>query len=591
MNFARRAVLIMVWALLGSFAAGPRAVGAQAPVQYLAPGASAPLEPTAAPDLTTGHAWSLLPAISGSDSVLLHWPPRDGELAGPGTLRPALQLMARPTGLAAWGDTVHLVYERDRGRGENGATVSQRRVASVQAARGPAGTWEYLPAGRTRAEPPLPGDGDLAGFVATPVGPAALLGPEGAPGPLRLVVLQGGAWVEQPLPRGAEGANAATLLPLARGPALALWRGGAKLELWTSEATRAEGRATIAWAATPRAYTLPEPPGPAGESGSPRLLWLEGTLLAVEPRPQAGGRTVDVHAWILTSDAAVPLTTLEGLGAPISAVGLAGAGRLGLVFAEGPAAAPPAPGAPGASAAPAPAPRGPARGYRVREVGAADGAVRFEGPARSEALLTPRDYSVLLLVVGSVLAMVLLFVLRGENGQTVILPRHASLATPGKRSLAALMDFAPALIVGSWIHGVAPAEVLSLTVLLGGGVGVGPLATVLALAMVHTTAGELLWGRSLGKSLVGCEVVGLSRRRAEAPPAEDGEVRGAETVGSLTVGPPTPAQAVVRNIVKWFALPLGLLMFLDPNTRHPGDLAGRTLVVHREDEEPDGAEG
>src|SRR5690606_31387250 len=101
--------------------------------------------------------------------------------------------------------------------------------------------------------------------------------------------------------------------------------------------------------------------------------------------------------------------------------------------------------------------------------------------------------------------------------------------------------------------------------------------TLLGLGFVHCTLGEWLFGQSLGKALVGCEVVsvGVSRK-------VDGSVLPVASRVLLW-------QAAVRNLIRWGLPPRAWGGPSSPARRHRGDRWARATVVIRvepQDDEP-----
>ncbi|MEZ6318055.1 MAG: hypothetical protein R3B49_04760 [Phycisphaerales bacterium] len=130
------------------------------------------------------HAWMVM--TTDGTVRLLHLPPRSGveRPAEMGSVRAVRDLRAEPTGLAAVGARVYLLFESETKPGsESGRTVlSGRAVESV------GGLWAFDPPDLLEANPPLPAGGEVRGFTGTTGGPAALIVDGGR---ARVVVLQG----------------------------------------------------------------------------------------------------------------------------------------------------------------------------------------------------------------------------------------------------------------------------------------------------------------------------------------------------------------------------------------------------------------
>jgi hypothetical protein len=93
------------------------------------------------------------------------------------------------------------------------------------------------------------------------------------------------------------------------------------------------------------------------------------------------------------------------------------------------------------------------------------------------------------------------------------------------------------------------------------------LIATIGVGLAHCTLGEWLFGRSLGKGLVGCRVfhVRLSR--------------GADGTITPAVSKPTLWRALARNIVKWLLPPVAMAGLNLPDRRHRGDVVAGTVVV------------
>lgn len=335
-----------------------------------------------------------------------------------------------------------------------------------------------------------------------------------------------------------------------------------------------------------------------------------------------------IIVWAMDADRVTELNRIENVPLQYATLGLTGLSRLSVVSA---ANAPASTGEsstgtgamPGASRA-----RGAgeqSRELKFVEVSTLNGAELFAASAKREGPLTRRDVGTLALIVSAMTAVVLLFVLRADNTNVVRLPRGYSLAAPARRFVAAMIDFLPGYFIAVWSMGVSLSQVFLAgfggsgfeTVALFNGMdaltaGVTLIIASLVAAAAHCAVGEWLLGRSLGKLLTGCEVISVAdqharknarSRRGSAPSAADepgerkdgGEAVDGEADRAVPVQPAeaqriTLWQAVVRNAVRWIP-PLAILVVLDPNFRHPGDVLAGTVVAlppePEEDEEDD----
>jgi hypothetical protein len=254
-----------------------------------------------------------------------------------------------------------------------------------------------------------------------------------------------------------------------------------------------------------------------------------------------------------------------------------------------------------------------ARAFAVREVSLVNGEAVYQGPARREGLLSVRDFQYITLVFVGLMVVVVVFVLVSEKTLKVVLPTGVSLVGPGKRLMATILDLLPGLALAASLYGVSFFELFSASAMSKPGAA-APWFVGMLLAMAHSTLGEAIAGRSMGKMLMGYAVAGFSRRReggGEGATGGDGRTAGAgdqrqawereadekarrdgyELVGSYVLGPPRPWQALVRNVVKWGLFPLTILVLLDANMRHPGDVLSRTVTVEPSEGADGGGEG
>src|SRR5947207_169451 len=168
------------------------------------------------------------------------------------------------------------------------------------------------------------------------------------------------------------------------------------------------------------------------------------------------------------------------------------------------------------------------------------------------------------------MAVVLLFVLRSDGaGSPLSLPKGVVLAEPGRRIVAGLIDLAVAALITSRMARSAGLEVLTSSSFLRDPAGLETVLLLIGIGIVHSTLGEWLFGRSIGKSLAGCEVV---RPRYEKGP--DGEV-------NIVLERPSLWRAALRNLVRWLIPPLALSGMSGMDHRHRGDTAAGTAVVVR----------
>ncbi|MCK4871303.1 MAG: RDD family protein [Phycisphaerales bacterium] len=198
------------------------------------------------------------------------------------------------------------------------------------------------------------------------------------------------------------------------------------------------------------------------------------------------------------------------------------------------------------------------------------GRLRESGALHEPALLTSRSVQPLLFVAALLMATIVVIVFKPDPAaQAVTLPQGAAPADILGRALALLIDLVPALAVTLPVIGVSPTEaivalkdVLLLSMTLE---SLPVVSMILGITIMHSTATEVIWGRSLGKAVVGYRVVAISGEAA------------------------TPGQVVTRNGLKLIIclVPvIALLALWSPYRQHLGDTAARTVVVRqRPDEE------
>jgi hypothetical protein len=185
-----------------------------------------------------------------------------------------------------------------------------------------------------------------------------------------------------------------------------------------------------------------------------------------------------------------------------------------------------------------------------------------------------QELRLLALVLAALIAVIVIFVLRPEaKSPPLILPRGYALAEPGRRIAASVADLVAAMFITGQLTSVSLWELVTLRgIFMVGGPGLTPLLILLLVGYLMTTLGEALAGRSLGKFLLGCEVV-----RPIVQRTSEGEV-------VPSVQPPGLWRASVRNIVKWTLPPVAMAGLGTLERRHRGDLAAGTVVVIRIEE-------
>ncbi len=522
------------------------------------------------------HAWVVLPDERSSRSMLMHIPPRGAASAGyvpDGRVSVAARIEEPPELIAAWDSTVYLAFAPEQVRG----TVL-RRVLRVTATASPIGDrWTYdteegVRDRRLMAAPSMPGGGRLLGFVGSAHGSVALLGgaksdPDGG---LTLYTLDGEQWIALGLPQSRDGpapglAPPPILVSTAEGPALFI-RDRTDPGLWVSSIRRVENPETGQFA--PRAEWTWRP-----------LPFAEGAASSLTgPAFEISGRLVVIHRqgpgslllWSAAPSGVYVLGRVAGLSGPCAAAPLDESKRIILVCPirkdDAPAARPGRPDPP------------PRYEYHIREISALTGQELYSGRPASSSPVSAAEFRLLVVVLLAVTVGILLFVLRpagpGSKSTPLVLPARLVLAEPGRRIAAALLDLAPSIWLASRLSGVSFSTAFSPDGLFSPSGALVLLLDGMAIAFVHTTLCECFFGRSLGKSLLGCEVVRITI------------VAGPEGQVQPQSSRPGFWRAVVRNMTKWGLAPVAFAGLSTPEHRHVGDrLAGTVVVVPRSTDE------
>lgn len=588
-----RAAVLPGWALaILMLFCGPAAIGAgpsaETPIAWL-PAASSPRQEGSS--ARAGHAWLVVPGVvtpgSPRSFSLLNVPPRSaGAVAG--FLARSATLGAQPEALAAWGDEVFMVFPPQAT--PQGGVI--RRVARMLALKTVADTWVYYPDAGPEARPSLSGDGLILGAAGTSVGPLVLRRTdEGVVGE----VLRPGGWTTVGLPEAVARAALDALVWLAceaSGPTLVLQSPGAshaevfRAVLALSRDDAGE-RISGTWGAG-----VPLPPlvrgseGMAGGGGGAGPEARDsGTLLTVDGQLVLAQASLSgVRLRLVRESGSAVLADVPCVGPLRAVAALDGLGRVLLAHADdGPAPA----------RAPRSPPDSPGAGVRLWEVSAYTGRVLFEGTGGGK-LLAPWQMQAIMVVVGGVMIAVLLFVLRSESSTPVVLPPGFALASPAKRLVAALIDLAIIVGAAAVLTRATPAELFAPALLKGSARAMLPVLGVLAAGLVYSTVLESVWGRTLGKRVLGLRVFGVREAtagEAQDPGSSSSRRRGDYRVGDVVVGTPRLLPSLLRNAVRWAVPPLTVLVLLDANWRHPGDvMAGSVVAEPADDDAADRAE-
>ncbi|MCC7408179.1 MAG: RDD family protein [Phycisphaeraceae bacterium] len=357
----------------------------------------------------------------------------------------------------------------------------------------------------------------------------------------RLLRLGAGGWRKAELPRGWSARARAWMVMLEAGDdwptLLSAEVGGAKGEMVRSyrhEAGR-EG-----WMVSEH---------PVAEAWQLRALAVEGQLM-VGRRVTSEATGLDVDLWVVRGGNLLSIGRMENAESPSAATwGLAPFGGQAVLVSGG---------------------REEALYWTGMDL---RGRVTIPAARLVEVEAQPfgRSPGVVVMVGLAVVMTVLAFMLLGRDQQAAELGAGLVLAEYTTRLLAGLVDLAPCLVAGMvaferWdlaaLVSEWPGRGTSWSSMAPGGIAMG-------LFIVHTMVGEMIWGRSLGKWMLGLRVV--------------------EADGSR----PAWWQVATRGGLKVLDLllpPLLVLMVISPLRQRLGDLAGKTVVI-QEGKEGEGEGG
>lgn len=197
----------------------------------------------------------------------------------------------------------------------------------------------------------------------------------------------------------------------------------------------------------------------------------------------------------------------------------------------------------------------------------ADGATRFVGPVVLERTIATNQVHVVLLLLFSISATVVLYVMRrdADTRHAVDLPERTSLADPGRRLLAGVVDASVALGVVSILWG---EPVRWWTDDLLGILSEEGAAPVLMWAFVlglHMTLGEIAFAGTIGKVLLRLRT---TDRRGHKPP---------------------PTTAAARSFAKAICPFSAFFLILEPARPHPSSFT--TYVVVKAPDDADDESG
>lgn len=511
----------------------------------------------------------LAPSSPPPGCYLVHIPSRRGPpTAGPGlkgatsgTVRVATRLADFPAGLAAVNNRVYLVTE-------DKAPAGLRRVFSLAAVPSGIGDlWSFSPPDRLATMPSLPSGGRLAGFAGSPLGPIALIDhladfghdaatPRPSPSDLsaryHLLLLDDDGWRPIALPALEPGATPMGLVPVRDGLALLITGPNLQPGAWIASAQSA---GTADPALTWQRHTWPAWGTSVPSQGpldSHSIIQSGGIWVRAVPNAQS------MELWSAENDRWFNLAGLGPVTPESAIVPLDDVGRIAVIW-RGPrdASAPPD----------ADAPTGNRSAYQIAEISAATGRVYYTGLARAKGPISWGDFRLLSLVLLAIMAVVLVIVARSERPDAaVVLPDGLSLAEPGQRFIAGLLDFIVCGSIAFWLWDVSWVEAANPIWILSAR-GEWTLLTWIGVGLLVCTLSEAWFGVSPGKILTGIGVVS-SRPLGADKGAKPRRKRGIGLRAALT-----------RNAIKWVLTPLAVLGLLGDDSRHFGDLFAGTAVV------------
>jgi hypothetical protein len=526
------------------------------------------------------HAWAAVPVSGiGENAAIIHLPPRiavghrDRHSDAPdGAVRLAAPLPDMPERIAGWGSTLSMAFAPEPA----GRDRLQRRVLTITSQRGPiGGSWVAESEGRRLSPlPPLPGAGSLRGFVGSPVGPVALIeGGAGGEGSAEILVLTGGGWVSLLVPglsgsgggEGIGGGGGSRLELVSEPDGVGVWRlGDGRAEVLIGAlSVPSAGVVRAAWRPLEVSMrTADGGPAPRPTSGIYRIA---GQYVYCA---MSGGSGGSLGVWNPTEAGCFRLAEVPEARPPFAAAPLDQVGRLAIVWQE-PIPQPP----PLREGAPA---RPPQMKTKVAEVSVFDGAILYNGPANVRGPVSSQEFRLLAMALVGVMVVVMLLVLRPPvvGGPPLSLPPEFTLAEPGWRMLAGVIDVVLAAVAASMVTGAAVWELISVSSLMRDEGSLAGLLVLLGVGFAHGTIGEWLWGRTIGKSLCGCRVARAVMVREEGVGGEGGEIRPALARMTLQA-------SAVRNLVKWALPPVAMAGVSGPERRHRGDIMAGAVVVSR----------
>ncbi|HVZ92897.1 MAG TPA: RDD family protein, partial [Phycisphaerales bacterium] len=422
----------------------------------------------------------------------------------PGTLIDAGSLPRAPLGMAARGGELVVVFDADPKGGGDGKWRPVRQMTAQNVGR--PGLYRMT---EPSALPPLPAAGEIRGLALTRTGPIALLVDERT----KLFALRGGSWEPVELPTELSDPRAKVMV-LAGSELVVL------LRVSTSENAPSEVWSSAAPAQTEPAWSRQAVAVRDGVAAA----WFVRDQLIVAYGGEGGGYSIE----LVRGDQSYPRGAISRSAGP-ACIGVSG-DRIAAYGVE----------------------YSPAFKI-VSHVISVTGGTLFDGAAQIPGPVTKRDIESLMLLLGSLALSVAVFVARPVTSDAIAFPEGYALAESSRRFIATLIDLAPGVALAAWLYHLSPIRVLDLAGAFTDDLGLRPLIVSLGGAAALSAVSEAVFGRTLGKLLVGCRTI--------------------STAGSRL----NPAQAIARNLVKYACPPLAMVALLGPPSAGPHSFG--TLVV------------
>ncbi len=531
---------------------------------------------------------------------VLHLPPRglldkDGKLVGakPGEARIATALFSPPVAVAARDGRLAMVFV------DAFPAASGRTLLTMGAALKSPGVWETTPQGRLDSLPSLRADGLLLGFAGAEAGYCALYqgltADKADPSKdkvdsskLVMQMLVGSAWVDVLLPAEVQAiAGECFSFNAEKKPVTtAVWRlfatpDGVGLLVLPPKAAGGGGDGVVGTLMTAKIPT----PGPK-ESPTPDVVGARSEpWSAAASRPQVSVLSAAGHIVItalstkasasegvlhvFTRPLAQPelawreVATVPSISTDHVVMALDGVGRIAIESSP----------VSGASLKDQPK-------QMLTEVSVGTGAVMYSGELLVTSPISGADYRMVGVILAYALGMVVIFLVKTPRPDAVLIPEGYSIAEPGRRIVAGIIDVAIGVALASKIWHVPLADAISPGS-LGTEAGQGVILTSVGLMIALGTVLELLFAAWIGKIVTGCEVVAVGEVGGKPPAEKTAGEAGASGEPKEDEGPAhgTFAHLLLRNAIKFGLPPVALLGLFDASGRHRGDQLAQTAVV------------